>query len=272
MSAASGKRRAGQPLVQLVDDRDLVPAQVGRHQQRAAGGVDQPGQRHRRTDRPQALRLDGFERRRRQRAEAVEHGAHLHATVVAHVEAAMALGAGEVERAHRQVVDVDLEPERDDAAAGELDDLTGPPDRAALLEPALDQQLEADQLGDQARDRRLVETGLERDRRARARAVLGDMAEHHTQVVPADGTLIREPGATLHIPTLSAIVKIRRRPAAARRRGTASGPPGRRAARPRSSRWRSPRTPSRSRARRAWSPRRGSARPPAGPCRPPRGP
>ena len=185
--------------MQLVDDRDLVPAQVGRHQQRAAGGVDQAGQRDRRADRPQALGLDLLERGGGQGAEAVEHGAHLDAAVVAHVEAAVALGPGEVERADGQVVDVDLEPERDHAAARQLDDLAGPADRAALLEPALDQQVEPDQLGDQARDGRLVEAGLERDRGARARAVLGQMTQDHAQVVPAYGTLIREPGATLHV-------------------------------------------------------------------------
>ena len=84
----------------------------------------------------------------------------------------MALGASQVERTHGQVVDVDLEPERDDAAARELDHLAGAADGAALLEPALDEQVEPDQLGDQARDRGLVEARFECDRRARAGTVL----------------------------------------------------------------------------------------------------
>ena len=94
----------------------------------------------------------------------VEDGAHREATVVLHIEAAVALGAREVERAHGQVVDVDLEPERHDPLARQLDDLAGAADRPALLEPALDDQLETDQLGDETGDRRLVEPGLERDR------------------------------------------------------------------------------------------------------------
>ena len=132
------ERRPGQPLAQLVDDRDVVPAEVRRHQQRAGGGVHEPGQRHRRADRAQPVGVHGLERRGRVRREPVEHLRHRHAAVVAHVEAAVALGAREVERAHRQVVDVDLQPERHDAAVGQLHDLAGPADRAALLEAALD--------------------------------------------------------------------------------------------------------------------------------------
>jgi hypothetical protein len=114
----------------------------------------------------------------------------------------MPVRAREIERAHREVVHVDLQPERDHAGARELDHLARPPHRAALLETALDEQVEPDQLRDEARDGGLVQPRLERDRRPRARAVLRQVPEHHAKVVPANRTLIREPG-TLHSPTLT---------------------------------------------------------------------
>ena len=72
---------------------------------------------------------------------------------------------------------------------------------------------ELDQLADQARDGRLVEPGLLRDRRARARPALGDVAQHHAEVVPPHRALVGGRAAgmlALHGRTLTA----RRRQAA----------------------------------------------------------
>ncbi len=63
-----------------------------------------------------------------------------------------------------------------------------------------------EQLADEARDRRLVEPGALGDRRPGARPALGDVAQDHAQVVPADGALVRWDAAGivgLHGPTLT---------------------------------------------------------------------
>ncbi len=145
------------------------------------------------------------------------------------------------------------------------------PDRPALVEPALLQQLELDQLRDEAGDRGLVEPGTRGDRRARARAALGDVPEHDTEVVPAHGALIRQTWAPVHPLTLPA-ERLTRRRAAAPHRDSGAARRGRRRAPRRSSPSRSPQRPSRAGARRARWPRPGSARRRAGPCRPRRGP
>ncbi len=142
--------------------------------------------------------MHGLERRAGERGQAVEHLGHRHVAVVARVEPAVALGAREVERADGEVVDVDLEPERGHAAAGELHDLARAADGPALLEPALDEQVELHQLGHEARHGRLVEPGLGGDRRPRARAALGDVPQHDAEVVPAHGALIRQTWGPVH--------------------------------------------------------------------------
>ena len=66
----------------------------------------------------------------------------------------------------------------------------GPADRAAQLDLGLAHQAEVDQLADEARDRRLVQPGLLGDRGARARTLVGDVAQHHAEVVPPHGALV----------------------------------------------------------------------------------
>src|SRR4029079_12841162 len=67
----------------------------------------------------------------------------------------------------------------------------GPSDGPAQLDLGLAHEPEVDQLADEAGHRRLVEPGLLRDRRARPRTVPRDVPEHHAEVVPPDGTLVR---------------------------------------------------------------------------------
>ena len=73
----------------------------------------------------------------------------------------------------------------------ELDRQRGPADGAAQLDLGLAHEPEVDQLADEARDRRLVQPGLLRDRGARARPALGDVAQHDAEVVAPDGPLVR---------------------------------------------------------------------------------
>ena len=105
-------------------------------------------------------------------------------------ERAVALVAREVGGARREEVDADLEPEADDAVPAQLDRQRGTADGAAQLDLGLAHQAEVDQLADEARDRRLVQPRLLRDRRARARPVVRDVPEHDAEVVPAHRALV----------------------------------------------------------------------------------
>ena len=90
--------------------------------------------------------------------------------------------ADEILRADGEVVDVDLETDRDDAIV-ELERLRGPPDAArALVLAGLAQELELDQLRDKARDGTPREPRLGRDTCARAWPVIGHVLEHNAQV------------------------------------------------------------------------------------------
>ncbi len=67
--------------------------------------------------------------------------------------------AAQVADADGQVVDVDLEPERGDAAVVELEDLGRAPDATPVGDTRLAHDAALDELGHEARDRRLVEPG-----------------------------------------------------------------------------------------------------------------
>jgi hypothetical protein len=144
-----------------------------------------------------------------QRGQRVEHDAGLAAPVARRREDAVPDRPGEVERAHGQVVDVHLEPERHHAVGIELDRLGRTADGArVLLPPGLAQQPALDELRHQARDGRLVEAGLDRDGRARARAVLRDVLEHDTQVRAPHAGLIDPAAAALAGPLLSQLGRL----------------------------------------------------------------
>ena len=86
--------------------------------------------------------------------------------------AAIADRPAQVAHADREVVDVDLESERRDAAVVELEDLRRAPDAAAVREARLGHHAALDELGDEARDRGLVEPRELRQLRARERAAV----------------------------------------------------------------------------------------------------
>ena len=108
-----------------------------------------------------------------QPGEVVEHRVDRPAAVVALDAGAVALGAAQVDGADGEEVDADLEPEPDDplrpsSSTGSAGRPTVPRSSTSVSRTSPN----VDQLADEAGDRRLVEPGLLRDRRARARAAL----------------------------------------------------------------------------------------------------
>ena len=98
--------------------------------------------------------------------------------------------AGQILDADGEVVDVDLEPDRDDPVA-ELERLRRPADAAGVLVLArLPEQVELDQLTDEARDGPPRQARLGRDARARARLAGGDLLQHDAEIRPPHGRLI----------------------------------------------------------------------------------
>ena len=202
MSTPSGSDGASIRSLQQLDDRDVLPVQVRGDEQRPALDVDEPGQRDGRADRAQPLRLDLGQRALRERAERVEDLLDRAAAVVDGLHRLVARAAGEVGGLYAEVVDVDLQPERDHAIARDVDHQAGPAGGPAVLGAALHEQAELHQFADEARDRALVEPGVLRDRRARARAALDHLTQHDAQVVAAHGALAGELDRRLRGPHL----------------------------------------------------------------------
>ena len=92
-----------------------------------------------------------------ERAERVEDLLDAAAAVVDRLHPLVARAAGEVGGLDADVVDVDLQPERDHAVARDVDHQARPPGGAAVLGAALDEQPEVHQLADQAGHRALVQ-------------------------------------------------------------------------------------------------------------------
>ena len=104
--------------------------------------------------------------------------------------------AGEVLDAHGEVVDVHLEADCDDAVT-ELQGQAGAACATrALILAGLAQQLELDQLADEARDGSARQTRLCGDTGARARLALGNLLQHDPEIRPPDGRLIRTRGCS----------------------------------------------------------------------------
>ena len=184
--------RRGDAFPQLLHERDIAPVQVRRDQELAAGDVHQAGHRDRGADRPQTLRLDLQQRAARELAEPVQDLVDAAAAVVGRLHGLVARTAREVGGLDGDVVDVDLQPERHDAVAGDVHHEAGPAGGAAVLGAALHQQPEVHQLAHQAGDRALVEPGVGGDRGARAWPALDHLTQHDAQVVPPHGTLARK--------------------------------------------------------------------------------
>ncbi len=163
--------------------------QVGRDEQRTVLDVDEARQRHGRADRAQPLGLDLVERALGQRAERVEDLLDTAAAVVDGLHRLVTRATGEVGGLHAEVVDVDLQAESDHAVARDIDHEPGPSGGPAVLRAALHEQPELHQLADQARHRALVEPGVLRDRRPRARAALDHLTQNDAQVVTPHGAL-----------------------------------------------------------------------------------
>ena len=102
-------------------------------------------------------------------------------------------GTAQVADARSDVVDVDLEAESGDATVVELEDLRGAPDPPAVREARLRHDAALDQLGDEARDRRLVEPGELCKLRARDGPGLRDAPRDEAQVGLADRSLVCAP-------------------------------------------------------------------------------
>ena len=99
-------------------------------------------------------------------------------------------GAGQILDADGEVVDVDLQPDRDDTIA-ELERLGRPADPARPLVLArLAEEIELDQLPDEARDRAAREAGLCRHPGPRTWLAPGDLLQHDPEIRPAHGRLI----------------------------------------------------------------------------------
>jgi hypothetical protein len=85
----------------------------------------------------------------------------------------------------REEVDADLQPEPDRARPCHLDQGGRAAELPTVLDAALAQEPELDQLVHQPRDARAVQPRLIRDRRARTRPVLDDEPEHGAEVAVA---------------------------------------------------------------------------------------
>ena len=133
---------------------------------------------------------DRGERLGRHPAEAIQDRPGRRAPVVGVDTPLVANRAGQILDADGQVVDVDLEPDRDHPVA-ELERLRRPADAAGMLVGArLPEQVELDQLTDEARHGPPRQARLGRDARARARLAGCDLLQHDAEIRPSDGRLI----------------------------------------------------------------------------------
>src|SRR6185295_5564817 len=146
-------------FAQAVDDRQLIPAEVGRVDQRAGLGLDCARNRDARADRGQPETLALAQRLAHELREQLEGERRRARPVVVPDRCPEADGTAQVAHARGDVVDVDLQAESGDATVVELEDLRGATDPSAVREARLGDDTALDQLGDEARDRRLVEPG-----------------------------------------------------------------------------------------------------------------
>ena len=92
--------------------------------------------------------------------------------------------------ADREIVDIDLEPDCNDAIV-QLECLGGTADAAGTnIFGRLPQQVELDQLTDEARYGAARETGLGRHPRARAWLAGCDLLQHNAEICPPHGRLV----------------------------------------------------------------------------------
>ena len=110
--------------------------------------------------------------------------------------------AGEVGRLHAQVVDVDLEPQRDRPVAADVDHVARAARGPARLDPALQQQAEVDQLARPAATPWSCSGPVSWAIVARERGPRSiTCSEHHAEVVPAHRARRRELARRFWCPT-----------------------------------------------------------------------
>ena len=182
--------QARQPRRHLVGHADVRPAEVRRPEQRPGLRLDEARERDRDTGRHQIALLDHLERLTRHPRQPVENGLRLRAPVVRVDAALVANRARQILDTDGQVVDVDLEPDRDDPVS-ELERLRRPANATDMLVlPRLAEQIELDQLTDEAGDGPSRQACLGRNTRARAGRAVGDLLEHDSEIRPSHGGLI----------------------------------------------------------------------------------
>ena len=178
--------RKPEPRLHLRADRDLRPAQVRRPQQGPQADVDQARHGDADADDSQLVGLGPGEGLAGQRREVVQH---LQRRVLAEHPRAPGLEAhraGQVLDARGEAVDRDLEAERD-RRAGDDDRRRRTADGGdAAGVGALANEAELVELGDEARDRALVEAGVGRDARPRDRAGRRDVPQHDAEIGATD--------------------------------------------------------------------------------------
>ena len=181
---------AGEPLGDLGRNRDLRPPEVRGAEQRARLGLDEAGERHGGAGGDQILGSDDTHRLLGHPPQAAQDGAGLRAPVVRVDVPLVPDRPRQVLDAHRQVVDVHLEPDRDDPVAqlerlGRAADLS----RTSVL-ARLAEQVELDQLAHEARHRAACQARLGSDPGTGARLAPCDLLQHDAEVGAAHGRLI----------------------------------------------------------------------------------
>ena len=168
--------------LELAGDGNAMPAEIRREHHGSRALLDEAGDGDGDADRAQLLACGRGERSPRSRAESVEHRSRRGATVVAVRAVLVADCSGEILEGDGDVVDVDLEADTDDDAR-ELERLPGPSDTAGSAGLArLADEIELDELVDEAGDGAAREPRGRGNLGARARAHCGDPSKHDPEV------------------------------------------------------------------------------------------
>jgi len=182
---------AGETVGQDLGHGHVLPAQVGGQPQQPAVGLHRPGHGH---GQPGHGEAGGLGPLHRGPGHAHGPGQHLGrglAAVVPGPGPEVVNLADQVGHADRDVVDVDLQPDADVAAAVEGQGAGRAADLAPGLRAQLDHQAGADQVVDQARDGGLGQAGEGGDAGPRDRLAGRDVLQHQGEVVLAERVLPR---------------------------------------------------------------------------------
>jgi len=179
----------GQPVGQDLGHGHVDPAEVWGQPEQPAVGLDRPGHGH---GQPGQGELGALGRRDGRAGHPQGPGQHLGrglAPVVPRPGPEVADLPDEVGHAHGDVVDVDLEPDPDEAGPVEDQGAARPADLAPGLRAQLGDQPGADQVVDQAGHGRLGQARAGGDAGPGHRLVGGDVLEHQGEVMLAERVL-----------------------------------------------------------------------------------